>query len=292
MKIVIIFAVLIIRFALSTEFTNATGFDEPTSMRSELLAVNEGGFFINKMEIICGIYKITSPTKKVYIGQSVNINRRKNYYKRGNCKNQIKLYYSIKKHKWEKHKFEIIEQCQSEELNEREKYYVDLFQTFNSKYGLNLRDGGGSHGKMSHESVEKAALANRGKKRTKEYKLKMSLLMMGNKHWVGKKHKYSTILKMRASGTKRMENPDARKRQREIAMGNTNWLGKKHKLSTLIKMSIDNGIKKKIKQLDLNSNFIREWDSGHQVKKELGYDNSSIARVCRGKQKTSYRFKW
>jgi hypothetical protein len=30
---------------------------------------------------ICGIYKITSPSKKVYIGQSVDIITRCNYYK-------------------------------------------------------------------------------------------------------------------------------------------------------------------------------------------------------------------
>ena len=33
----------------------------------------------------------------------------------------------------------------SNELNELEKYYVDLFQTFNSEHGLNLRDGGGNN---------------------------------------------------------------------------------------------------------------------------------------------------
>jgi hypothetical protein len=45
-----------------------------------------------------GIYKITSPSKKVYIGQSVNIEKRKYFYEIGNCKKQIKLYNSIKKY--------------------------------------------------------------------------------------------------------------------------------------------------------------------------------------------------
>jgi len=38
------------------------------------------------MNKVCGIYKITSPTNKVYIGQSTNILFRFRAYKRLNCK--------------------------------------------------------------------------------------------------------------------------------------------------------------------------------------------------------------
>lgn len=46
---------------------------------------------------VCGIYKITSPNKKVYIGQSKNVHQRFIRYKRGDCKGQKKLYNSINK---------------------------------------------------------------------------------------------------------------------------------------------------------------------------------------------------
>ena len=75
-----------------------------------------------KKEIICGIYKITSPSGKIYIGQSNNINDRISQYKRKKCKQQTILYRSIKKHGWDKHIFEILCQCDSEKLNELEKY--------------------------------------------------------------------------------------------------------------------------------------------------------------------------
>lgn len=42
-----------------------------------------------------GIYKITSPSGKVYIGQSVNIERRFLDYKKSLKNTQIKLYNSI-----------------------------------------------------------------------------------------------------------------------------------------------------------------------------------------------------
>jgi len=93
------------------------------------------------MNKVCGIYKITSPTNKVYIGQSTNILFRFGAYKRLNCKKQTYLYNSFLKHGVENHTFEIIEECSIDILNEREVYYVELYDTFNSKNGLNLMTG-------------------------------------------------------------------------------------------------------------------------------------------------------
>lgn len=45
-----------------------------------------------------GIYKITSPSKKVYIGQSTNIKYRFYRYSILDCKQQKKLYNSIKEY--------------------------------------------------------------------------------------------------------------------------------------------------------------------------------------------------
>ena len=45
-----------------------------------------------------GIYKITNPKNKVYIGQSKDIIKRWYYYKTLHCKSQIKLYNSLLKY--------------------------------------------------------------------------------------------------------------------------------------------------------------------------------------------------
>ena len=58
-------------------------------------------------KIVC-IYKITSPSNKVYIGQSRNISKRINNYSNLNCKKQRKLYNSLKFYGWENHIFSII----------------------------------------------------------------------------------------------------------------------------------------------------------------------------------------
>lgn len=104
-------------------------------------------------KIICGIYKITNPKNRVYIGQSIDINKRFRAYSNLQCERQCKLYNSLKKYGWENHKKEIVYICESDKLNELEIYFITLFNSI--KNGLNLRYGGGSKAKHSLESIEK-----------------------------------------------------------------------------------------------------------------------------------------
>ena len=50
--------------------------------------------------------------------------------------------------------------------------------------------------------------------------------------------------------------------------------------------------KTKIHQYTLNNEFIKEWDSFDEIKKELNYNNSCISKCCTGKSKTAYGFIW
>ena len=86
-----------------------------------------------------GIYKITSPSGKVYIGQSIDIEKRFKDYKRlSNCKSQIKLFRSFLKHGVDNHKFEILLECCIDEINKQERYYQELYNA-TCKNGLNLK---------------------------------------------------------------------------------------------------------------------------------------------------------
>jgi len=106
-----------------------------------------------------GIYKITSPSGKIYIGQSSNIENRWNKYKNiNNSVTQLKLYRSFKKYDIENHKFEIIEECEITELNECEIRWVLHFKSH--IIGLNILKGGN--------------MSRRGKKHSEETKKKMS----------------------------------------------------------------------------------------------------------------------
>lgn len=92
---------------------------------------------LSHMSSNSGIYKITSPTGKVYIGQALNIRHRLKRYFRLECKRQYKLYNSFIKYGVENHKFEVIEECEVDNLFCRERYWQDEFDVLSEK-GMNL----------------------------------------------------------------------------------------------------------------------------------------------------------
>ena len=91
-------------------------------------------------KIICGIYKITNPNGKIYIGQAKDIDYRWLDYKRLACKKQIKLYGSLNKYGVENHIFEVIEECLELDLNYRERFWQDEFDVLNREKGLNFKN--------------------------------------------------------------------------------------------------------------------------------------------------------
>lgn len=210
-----------------------------------------------------GIYKITSPSNKVYIGQSENINIRWKYsYYNMCCKQQPILYNSFKKHGPENHIFEIIENCSLNQLNEREIYYK---QKFINEFGWEMAlfceifDQGG--GPKSNPTRNKIGKALKGKKHSEETKRKMSIKATGRI--------YSEEDKLKISKAKK---------------------GKKFSEDKKINMK---GKKcKPILQYDLEGNFIKEWESFKEIKNKLGFNNSGLCFCCRGIQKTAYGFVW
>lgn len=134
-----------------------------------------------------GIYKITSPKNRIYIGQSVDIEKRFLSYKRLDCKGQTRLYASFKKYGLENHKFEIIVECDKNELNEFERYYQELYCVISTK-GLNCQYVKTKLKKYVHseETKKKISESNKGKQCRKyvmseEHKLKISISKKGKK---------------------------------------------------------------------------------------------------------------
>lgn len=136
-----------------------------------------------------GIYKITSPSGKVYIGQSTNIKNRFRQYSvmHSSGRNQIKLWRSFKKYGVDKHIFEIIEECKFENLNKRERYWQDFYDVLNRDKGLNLilTKTDKKPKKVSEETKEKMSKSAKGKKKkpfSESHLKKLSLAHMGNNH--------------------------------------------------------------------------------------------------------------
>lgn len=126
----------------------------------------------------CGIYLITSPTGDMYVGQSIDIYGRWKDYMCLSCKEQKKLYNSLKKYGSENHKKEIIHYCERAELNKAEIHFIYFYNTFNTPHGMNLTSGGDSF-EMSEESKKKMSVSKIGRKLSEETKRKMSASAMG-----------------------------------------------------------------------------------------------------------------
>ena len=122
------------------------------------------------------IYKIISPSNKIYIGQTVNFKKRMSHYKNNESKAQKLIYRSIKKYGWEQHRVEIVEEFIGIKklVNEKEIFWIDFYKCNRSKYpkgnGLNLTDGGeGTVGnKLSERSKNLISKANTGRKMSAE----------------------------------------------------------------------------------------------------------------------------
>jgi len=125
-----------------------------------------------------GIYKITSPSNRVYIGQSVDIKGRWYSHTRGDDKGG-RLQNSLQKYGPESHTFEVVEECLVELLNERERYWQDFYNVL-GEYGLNciLTTTETRSGYCSKEIIEQ---------RSKSLKVYHSNLSLEKKLQVGKK---------------------------------------------------------------------------------------------------------
>lgn len=111
-------------------------------------------YFRKPMTILCtnltgdktktGIYKITNiKTKECYIGQAINITER--FKQHAKCGLGIdtpaanKLYKAMQEYGIWNFSWEILEECLKEELNEKEKYYIELYDSKN--FGYNSING-------------------------------------------------------------------------------------------------------------------------------------------------------
>jgi group I intron endonuclease len=152
------------------------------------------------------IYKATNKIDgKCYIGQTITTLDIR--IKRHNNAKNRNMYFSkaIKKYGIDNFKWTILEFCYSEEeLNEKEQWYIEHFNSF-GKNGYNMcKGGGGTSGySVSEETKEKLRKFNTGKKMSEETKKKISQKGLGNKNTFGKKSSEETKEKLRISSTGR-----------------------------------------------------------------------------------------
>lgn len=138
------------------------------------------------------IYQIyNTDNGKLYIGKAVDVFKRKvehfDMLETNSHYNQH-LQKSFNKHGREKFRFQIIEECKECELYEKEIYYIQIYDSFNSGYNQTLGGDGVSGRKWTENQY-----------RVMSEKMKGNRYGLGNKSNLGLKKSEETKEKVRNS---------------------------------------------------------------------------------------------
>lgn len=207
--------------------------------------------------------------------------------------------------------FEILKECNDDELDYWETYYIKELNT-KVPYGYNLTDGG--EGSKGYHHTEEAKEKNRqthlgeknyfyGKHHTEESKKKISETHKGKETWMkGKHHTEETKKKLSETAKGRKLSEETRNKISEIKKGIRFSIEHKKKISEALKgkkrseetkKKVGEANSKPLFQIDRYTNeIIIKFPSIMEVERQLGYDHAAISRCCLGKQKTSYGFIW
>lgn len=227
------------------------------------------------------IYKITSPSGKVYIGQTKNVKNRKATYKKCRCKKQPKVYNSILKYGWEQHIFEILENIEINNkyfdiINEREIHWIKFYDS--TKTGLNIQFGG-CNSPMSEETKIKLR-----KPKSPEHVKIMRDRMFGNQYTKGQKRSQQTKDKMSLAKQDIFFTEEWRKNMSLARLGKT--FGP---MSDIAKENHRKVSKKKKIFCPTNN---KTYESMSDAALQLGLSTGKIAAVCKGKKEKTKDYKF
>lgn len=237
-----------------------------------------------------GIYRITSPLGRIYVGQSRNVQKRMRLYRNSLAKGQFRLHHSILKHGLETHVFELLCVCTIEELNELECHYIKLYDSFDTEHGLNLKIGGDVKVKVSEETRKKQSEShmghtpwNKGLKYSPERVEQMRIISTGRKWTDEQKAKPRKPLPKRTPEQNK-NNADARRGQKfsEESLKNMNaWRQDEEKVKEVgRKISIAKKGKKLTEEHKKSMSEATKGEKSHMYGKNLSPETKEKIRLA------------
>lgn len=262
-----------------------------------------------------GIYKITNTiNNKSYIGQSINIASRWAEHKRLSAtKDQRIIYRAIRKYGLENFTFEVLEECQEEELNNREIYWINFFDSFENGYNMTY-GGDGSRKYDITAIVESYKKTNNIVQTAKEFSCHPTTVrnIIHSFGLYGKESQSKPVEQIDPISLQVIKTYDSIREaaaalnvtqasmQRAINGRNTHSGGfywrlagdTKKKFSPIKKMW-----KKSVQQIDKETNaVINEYESCADAARALGKDakngGTQISNVAKGKKLTAFGYIW
>ena len=261
-----------------------------------------------------GIYKITNQINgKSYIGQSIHIEQRwEEHLYKSSYSSLIK--YALYKYGINNFTFEVVEECKQEELDEREQYWIQYYDSFNNGYNLTM--GGGGAVKYSVEAVYEDYLITQSIEKTaKNIGCHTQTARRILREYGINNHEQSDAKPVEQIDTKNLKVIKQYTSIQEAAdeMGVEHGairmaLIGKHKTSAgyywrfvgedkQFEVATVKYWKTKVQQLDYNEDIvINEFESAADAAEFLGKDRknggSQITAVCNGRKKSAYGFRW
>jgi len=229
-----------------------------------------------------GIYKITSPSGKIYIGQTTNFSKRKNYYKNGAKPYQVRIYNSLEKYGYDAHTIEFIEECLVENLNERERHWQEFYDVIGDN-GLNCRltATDDKSGFLSESSKNKLSIAKKKVVIDGEWREKFAY------DWSGKNHSEETKRKMSDSAKGKKKTVE---HISKLPQNQKGYKSKPRSQEFRLNQKLFNGKSKAIFQYDKNNVLINQFISVAEAKRQTSI--KTINSAVLGKTKTAGGFKW
>jgi group I intron endonuclease len=224
-----------------------------------------------------GIYRIKNTINgKVYIGQSKNLQTRKNEHFRLLVNNQHfnrKLQSSFNKYGKGFFVFEVIEECELSELNEKEIKYIEEYDSL--KNGYNLVKRADVNSEMSEETKKLIGSYHKGKIISEETRKKMSQSLKGRVDSEETRRKKSEALKGKIDNNGE-NNPKYRKRTVEMIVDAQSGMMAKDFLE---KHSCSYGFYSKIrKELGIEVSKVRKEKSTKEKKSRAGKNNAMYGK--------------
>lgn len=281
------------------------------------------------------IYRITNKiNNKIYIGQTtqgLQVRWARHVISARNKADNYVFHNAINKYGPENFITEVLEYCTPEELNEREKYYIELYNSLVPN-GYNIRLGGDDCGRKAiyqlnlydnkivakYASITEASIEIQGdvsviakaskNHRATAYGYRWRLVdnydaseeIDSNYHLVGRPvyqldiHKKQIIKKYNSSIEAIRELNLCQSSFSQCVTGvNKTCGGYGWCYVEEYDYYVYPTLTKQVVQIDKNTNsVIKIWNSVKEAADSLGVDVSCIRAVCNGRQKTSKGFKW
>ena len=213
------------------------------------------------------IYKYSFPNGKVYIGQT--------YKGSGRFGKPMKykgMFVGKAMLKYPNYKKEIIEYCTKDNVDDRERFYIDLYDSTNRNKGYNREYGGNLHKQLTDDLKMELSKAHTDLQVTaiEQYSLHNIFI----KRWNSIKEASASLNIERTSISKALHG------QIKTAGG---YIWKMKEVYSPYN-------KRPISQYDLKGRHVKDWNSVFEAETTLGIKN--IINALNGRNRTAGRFQW